>query len=459
MKIYAFLALSLTVSTAFSQPAAPRPVDLMQGLSTLHHPVSTTNPEAQQFFDQGLRLVYAFNHDEAARSFHRAADLDPQLAMAWWGVALAVGPNYNLPVDPDHEKLAIEAIDKAKSLSPGGPQIEKDYIEALARRYSHDAQPNYQQLNVDYSNAMRRLNARFPYDLYAATLFADSMMNLRPWKLYRADGTPEQGTDEIVATLESVLRRDPSHIGAMHLYIHAVEASSHPERALPYADRIAALAPSAGHLVHMPAHIYERTGNYDGARQHNVDAAKADEDYAAATGMRGIYSMMYYSHNLHFGAIAASMQGRCAEAQAAANHLADNVRPALKEMPMLEAFASVALEVSVRCARWDDLLAAPEPDAQDSVLKAFSLYSRGMALVARGKTVEAETLMLQLSGIEAHTPRDQFFMLPIENHTWQIFHIADDILAARIAAARGDKPAAIDLLRDAVASQDKLLYD
>src|SRR5258708_1450148 len=149
MKIYAFLALSLTVSTAFSQPAAPRPVDLMQGLSTLHHPVSTTNPEAQQFFDQGLRLVYAFNHDEAARSFHRAADLDPQLAMAWWGVALAVGPNYNLPVDPDHEKLAIEAIDKAKSLSPGGPQIEKDYIEALARRYSHDAQPNYQQLNVD----------------------------------------------------------------------------------------------------------------------------------------------------------------------------------------------------------------------------------------------------------------------------------------------------------------------
>ena len=459
MKIYAFLALSLATGAAVAQHGAPKPVTLMSGLSTLHHPVSTTNAEAQQFFDQGLRLVYAFNHDEAARSFHRAAVLDPQLAMAWWGVALAVGPNYNLPVDPEHEKIAIEAIDKAKSLSPGGPQIEKDYIDALARRYSHDAQPNYQQLNADYSSAMRQLNAKYPYDLDAATLFADSMMNLRPWKLYRADGTPEQGTDEIVATLESVLRRDPNHIGAMHLYIHAVEASTHPERAVPYADRIAALAPSARHLVHMPAHIYERTGNYDGARQHNVDAAKADEDYATSTGMQGIYGMMYYSHNLHFGAIAASMQGRCAEAQASANHLADNVRPALKEMPMLEAFASVPLVVSVRCARWDDLLAVPEPDGQASVLKAFSLYSRGMALVARGKTVEAEALQKQLAAIESSTPRDQFFMLPIENHTWQILHIAGAILAARIAAAKGDKTAAITLLRDAVASQDKLLYD
>ncbi len=459
MKSFATLAFLAAVSTASAQPAAPKPVVLMQGLSNLHHPVSTAIPEAQQFFDQGLRLVYAFNHDEAARAFHRASELDPQLAMAWWGVALAVGPNYNLPVDPEHEKIAVDAIDKAISLSPGGPQIEKDYIAALARRYSHEAQPDYHQLNADYANSMRQLSAKYPYDLDAATLFADSMMNLRPWKLYRADGTPEQGTDEIVAALESVLRRDPNHIGAMHLYIHAVEASAHPERALPYADNIAALAPSAGHLVHMPAHIYERTGNYDASREHNAAAAKADEDYAAATGMQGMYTMMYYSHNLHFGAIAASMQGRCAEAQSSANRLAGNVRPALKEMPFLEPFASVALEVSVRCAKWDDVLAAPEPAAQTSVLKAFSLYSRGLALVGHGKITDAEALQKQLAAIEASTPRDEFFMLPIENHTWQIFHIANVILAARIAAAKGDKTAAIALLRDAVASQDKLLYD
>ncbi len=458
MKRFTALVISLATYSALAQSPAPKPAFLMPGLSSLHHPVSTSNSEAQQFFDQGLRLVYAFNHDEAARAFHRAAELDPQLAMAWWGVALAVGPNYNLPVDPEHEKIAVDAIDKAKALSAGGPQIEKDYIDALARRFSHEAQPNYQQLNADYSNAMRQLSAKYPYDLDAATLFADSMMNLRPWKLYRGDGTPEPGTDEIVATLESVLRRDPNHIGAMHLYIHAVEASSHPESALPYADRIAALAPSAGHLVHMPAHIYERTGNYNGARENNAAAAKADEEYAAATGIQGMYGMMYYSHNLHFGAIAAAMQGHCAEAQSSANRLADNLRPAVKDAPMLEPFLAIPLAISVRCGKWDNLLAA-DSSAQSPVLKAFGLYARGMALAARGKTTEAEALLQQLAAIEKSTAHDDIFMPPVENHTWLIFHIANDVLAARIASAKGDKPAAIALLRDAVASQDQLLYN
>jgi tetratricopeptide (TPR) repeat protein len=439
--------------------ASPRPATLMQGLSSLHHPVSTTNTEAQQFFDQGLRLVYAFNHEEAGRSFRRSAELDPQLAMAWWGIALAVGPNYNLPVDPEREKIAVDAIDKAKVLCAGAPPIEKDYIDAMAKRYSHHAQPDYHQLNVDYSSAMRELTRKYPDDLDAATLFADSMMNLRPWKLWNPDGAPAEGTNEIVATLEGVLRRDPNHIGAMHLYIHAVEASPHPERALPYADRIAALAPAAGHLVHMPAHIYERTGNFDGAREHNADAAKADEDYAAATGAQGTYMMMYYSHNLHFGAIAASMQGHCGEAKRSADRLADNLRPALKEMPMVEAFVAVQLAVAARCAKWDDLLATSEPSAQTPILRVYWLFSHGLALASRGKTTEAEALEKQLAAIEKSTSRDEVFMPPIENRSWQIFHIADDILAARIAAAKGDKPAAIRLLRDAVAGQDKLLYD
>jgi tetratricopeptide (TPR) repeat protein len=460
MKNLAVVALFIAASVGSAQgPGASKPAVLMQGLSNLHHPVSTKNAEAQQFFDQGLRLVYAFNHEEAARSFHRAAELDPQLAMAWWGVALAVGPNYNLPVDPEHEKIAVEAVDKAKSLSDGATTIEKDYIAAIAKRFSPDARPNYHQLDADYSRAMGALSRKYPDDLDAATLYADSMMNLRPWKLWNADGTPAPGTEEILGTLESVLRRDPNHIGAMHLYIHAVEASPHPERALPDADRIAALAPAAGHLVHMPAHIYERVGNFDGAREQNASAAKADENYAAATGSQGMYMMMYYSHNLHFGAIAASMQGRCAEAKQSADRLADNLRPMVKEMPMVEPFMGIPWAVAVRCGKWDDLLAANEAQPQTPVLKAFWLYSRGLALAARGKTSEAETMQKELEAIETNTSRDDLFMPPIENHTRQIFHIASDVLAARIAAVKGDKPKAIALLRDAVANQDQLLYN
>jgi len=458
-KVAAAAVMAAACAGWAQSPATQKPVSLMPGLSNLHHPVSTANPEAQQFFDQGLRLVYAFNHDEAARSFRRAAELDPKLAMAWWGVALAVGPNYNLPVDPEHEQAAVDAIDAAKKLVFSAPQIEKDYIDAMAKRYSHDAKPDYHQLDVDYSRAMSELTRKYPDDLDAATLYADSLMNLRPWRLWNPDGTPAEGTNEIVATLEGVLRRDPNHIGAMHLYIHAIEASPHPERALPYADRIAALAPSAGHLVHMPAHIYERTGNFDGAREHNLAAAKADEDYAAATGSQGMYMMMYYSHNLHFGAIAASMQGHCTDAKRLADRLAENLRPALKDMPMVEPFVAVPLAIDVRCSRWDDLLAVAEPGSQKAVLKAYWLYGRGMALAARGKIAEAEAAQKQLAAIEKATSRDDIFMPPVENHSWQIFHIANDILAARIAAAKGHRQAAIALLRDAAANQDQLLYD
>lgn len=436
-----------------------KPAVLLPGLGNLHHPVSTTSAEAQQFFDQGMRLVYAFNHDEAARSFRRAAELDPKLAMAWWGVALAVGPNYNLPVDPEHEKFAVDAIDRAGAMSANAPQIEKDYIAALAARYSHAADPDYQKLNAAYAKAMEALSRKYPEDLDAATLFADSLMNLRPWKLWNADGTPAPGTEEIVAALEGVLRRDPDHIGAMHLYIHAVEASPHPERALVYADRIAALAPGAGHLVHMPAHIYERTGNFDGARVQNAAAAKADEAYLAATGQQGMYMMMYYSHNLHFGAISASMQGHCAEAMSSAGRLAENIRPGVKEMLMLETFLTVPLAVAVRCGRWDDLLAMQEPQAQTAALKAFWLYSRGMALAARGKTKDAEALEKQLSAVEKAAPREEIFMPPVENHSCQLYHLADDVLSARIAMAHGGRKTAIGLLRDAVATQDALLYD
>jgi hypothetical protein len=459
LKIFAFLALILLSDTALAQSTPGKPVMLMAGLGNLHHPVSTTSDEAQQFFDQGFRLVFAFNHEEAARSFERAAALDPKLAMAWWGVALAVGPNYNLPVDPEHEKTAVSAIDKAKALYTDAPQIEKDYIDAMAKRFSAGANPNYRQLDIDYSNAMRALSRKYPDDLDAATLFADSMMNLRPWKLWNADGTPAEGTSEIVTTLEGVLKRDPQHIGAMHLYIHAVEASPNPDRALPYADNIAKLAPAAGHLVHMPAHIYERTGNFNGAREQNAAAAKADEDYAAATGSQGFYMMMYYSHNLHFGAMSASMQGRCADAKRSAEQLAADLRPTLKDMPMSEPYIAMPFAIAVRCGSWEELLQVEEPAAETPILRAFWMYGRGIALAKQGKTAEAESLEKQLAAIEKATPRQDLYMPPVENHSWQILHIADDVLSAHIASAIGDKGLATQLLRDAVAEQDLLLYN
>jgi Flp pilus assembly protein TadD len=382
--------------------------------------------------------------------------------MAWWGVALAVGPNYNLPVDPEREKIAVDAVNKAKALSSGATPIEKDYIVAIAARFSADPNPDYHQLNINYSKAMGELTRKYPDDLDAATLYADSLMNLRPWKLWNADGTPAEGTDQIVATLEGVLRRDPNHIGAMHLYIHAVEASPNPERALPYADKIPTLAPAAGHLVHMPAHIYERTGDFDGARAQNVAGAKADEVYSAASGNQGIYMMMYYSHNLHFGAISASMQGRCADAKSQADRLAGNLSPMAndKEMgPMVEPFLAIPYAMAVRCERWDDLLALSEPQAQTRSLKVFWIYSRGMALVARGKLDEADAMHKQLASIAAATPKDDLFMPPVENRAGQIYQIAEDVLGARIAAAKGDRPEAISLLRNAVEVQDGLLYD
>ena len=459
MKIFAAFLLAGSVVLAQEAPVL-KPVVLMQGLSNLHHPVTTTNPEAQQFFDQGLRLVYAFNHDEGARSFQRAAELDPKMAMAWWGVALAAGPNYNLPVDPEHEKIAADAIDKAKTLAAASSSIEQDYVAALAHRFTHDAKADYHELDADYAAAMRALSRKYPDDLDAATLFADSLMNLHPWKLWNADGTPGVDTNEIMSTLEGVMRRDPNHIGAMHLYMHAVEASPTPERALTEADRIAALAPAAGHLVHMPAHIYERTGNFNGAREQNAAAAKADENFAASTGTQGMYMMMYYSHNLHFGAISASMQGHCNAAKDSADRLAANLQPAAKEMPaMVEPFLGIPLAMAVRCGRWDELLAMSEPASQTAALKMAWLYSRGMALAARGKTDEAEALEQKLVALEKAQSHGDIFMPPVENHTWQILHIAQTILAGRIEAAKGDRAAAVTALREAVATQDQLLYN
>jgi len=460
-RISVLLALWLclpAIAQDHSAHAQAKPATLMTGVGNLHHPVSTTNPEAQKFFDQGLRLIYDFNHDEAARSFQRATELDAKLAIAYWGIAEAVGPNYNDPASDDRFKQAHEAIQKAVDLSSNASPSEQAYIQAMAKRFPADPKADLKKAAEDYHDAMREVSKKYPDDLDAATLFAESGMNLHPWGLWHVDGTPEAGTEEIVATLESVIRRDPNHLGAIHYYIHATEASPNPERALAGANRLAALAPNAGHIVHMPAHVYIRTGDYEAAVQTNEQAAAVDRAYIKATGAQGIYPMMYYSHNLHFIAMCASMNGNYAEAKKNADLLVANVGPHVKDMPPLEGFMTIPMAVDVRFHKWNEILAMPQPDPAMKITIGFWHFSRGMALAGTGKLSEAEAEYKIVSEAEQNTPPDMVFAMPINNKAKDIMKISEDVLGAKIAMARKDNVQAISLLTAAVAIQDTLKY-
>jgi len=457
--VFFCLAGSAQDHTSHATPhAKTRPVTLVTGLGDLHHPVSTHNPQAQQFFDQGLRFIYAFNHDEAARSFQHAAELDANLAIAYWGVAEAVGPNYNDPADPDRYRQAHEAVQKAVDLSAAASHSEQAYIQALAKRFPADPASDLKKAAEDYRDAMRQVVSEFPDDLDAATLFAEAGMNLHPWGLWHTDGTPEAGTEEIVSTLESVIKRDPNHLGATHYYIHAVEASSTPERALAGANKLAALAPGAGHIVHMPAHVYIRTGDYDAAVKTNEKAAEVDRAYIKATGVQGIYPMMYYSHNLHFIAMCSAMNGNYLESRKNADLLTQNVGPHVKDMPPLEGFMTIPVAVEIRFHHWNEILKLPQPDPAMKTATVFWHFARGLALAGTGKMTEAEAEYKIVSDAEDATPPDVIFQMPINNKAKDILKIAKDVLGAKIAMVKKDTAGSIAMLRDAVAIQDTLKY-
>jgi len=456
--LFAVLLCVPSIAQEHSSHGQSKPATLMTGVGNVHHPVSTSNPDAQKFFDQGLRLIYAFNHDEAARSFQRATEFDAKLAIAYWGVAEAVGPNYNDPASEERFRQAHEAVQKAVDLSSNASPSEQAYIQAMAKRFPVDPKADLRKAAEDYHDAMREVSKKYPDDLDAATLFAESGMNLHPWGLWHVDGTPEAGTEEIVATLESVIRRDPNHLGAIHYYIHATEASAHPERALAGANRLAAMAPAAGHIVHMPAHVYIRTGDYEAAVKTNEDAAAVDRAYIKASGAQGIYPMMYYSHNLHFIAMCSSMNGNYAEAKKNAALLVANVGPHVKDMPPLEGFMTIPMAVDLRFHNWNDILAMPQPDPAMKITTGFWHFSRGMALAATGKLSEAEAEYKIVSDAEQNTPPDVIFAMPINNKAKDIMKISEDVLGAKIAMARKDNVQAISLLTAAVAIQDTLKY-
>jgi tetratricopeptide (TPR) repeat protein len=428
------------------------------GFGTVHHPVKTSNPQAQGAFEHGLALDYGFNHNQAEKCFQRAAELDPSMAMAYWGIALVLGTNYNLPVDAEHEKQAYDAIQKALTLSTNGPANERAYIEALANRYTDKSDPDYEQLEMEYHGSMRALYKKYPADLDAATLFAESGMNLHPWKLWSHDGTPSPGTEEIVAVLKSVLQRDPHHLGANHFYIHAVEASSHPEAALPSARRLAALAPESGHLVHMPAHIFIRTGDHESSEKTNVAAARADEAYFKVAHPQGVYPMMYYTHNLHFIAVENAFMGRYAAAMDGANRVQANVAPHLKEMSMLDAFNTMPIQIMVRFHRWDEIMALPPPDASLPMSSGAWHFARAMACANGGKLDQASA---ELAALRKFSPEmAKVSTNPQGPHNAEIIpRIMAHFVEARIANAERHTDAVIENLREAVSLEDSLDYD
>jgi tetratricopeptide (TPR) repeat protein len=359
-------------------------------------------------------------------------------------------------VDAAREKAAYDEAQQARTLAPRAPPQERAYIDALVQRYSIEPNADLKTMAVLYKDAMRELTRRYPEDLDAATLYAESLMDLHPWMLWSADGKPTEGTEEIVATLEAVLRRDPMHIGANHYYIHAVEASKTPGRALASAGRLEALVPDAGHLVHMPAHIYMRTGNYEGAVASNAKAAEVDRQYIKARGANGLYPMMYYNHNLDFLASAAMMAGQFAEAKHAADQLVANATAALAEMPMLEPFAAKTLFVQLRFARWDDVLRLPAADAKFPLLVTLSHFGRGIAHAARGNLAEAERERGAYAEARKAIKPDSDWGY---NKAKNMLEVTDAVLDAWIARARRDDAAAIDAWRTAVIKEDMLNYN
>ncbi len=425
------------------------------GLGPLHHPVSTRNAQAQAYFDQGLKLVFAFNHEAAIKSFERAFELDPDLAMAQWGIALSLGPNINMPMDAKAHKAAYAALQKAIALKPHASSAERAYIDALAARYSADPEAAVGPLSEAYRDAMKKLVARYPQDNDAAVLYAESLMDLNPWKFWTPDGKPADGTLEIVAVLERVLARQPTHIGANHYYIHAVEASPHPEKALAAAKRLETLAPSAGHLVHMPAHVYIRTGDYLEAAHANVIAAAADERLAKS-GVESFYLIGYYGHNLHFLAISNAFAGNSAQAIAAARKLYDVQSPRIKEVPFVDGFLFTPALLLVQFGRWDEVLALPEPAFEAPISGALWHFARALALAGKGRLNDAQVERGKF--LEAARALGKSIEYG-NNNAPAIMAVARPYLDGRIALMAGDTTAAITLLRQAVVAEDELVYD
>jgi tetratricopeptide (TPR) repeat protein len=444
------MMFSSAEAASADKTAAP---PLFDNLGTLHHSITTTSEQAQRYFDQGLRFVYAFNHEEAIRSFEAAADWDPQAAMPYWGIALALGPNINSAMKKKDEHRAHEMLQKARRMAEHVTPREQAYIDALVTRYRKGVKRK--RLDEAYAKAMRLVAQRFPEDADAATLFAEALMDLRPWDLWKPDGVPQPGTDEIVTTLESVLAQNPDHPGACHYFLHAVEASSQPERALPCAERLPGLMPGAGHLVHMPAHIYMRLGKYHEAAERNEHAVHIDQAYLAAHTPAGDYDA-YYFHNLHFLWAALMMEGRRSEATKAARELAKIItEDRARTERWKELYMPAPLYSLIRFGQWDELLRESPPPKGLRLMEGMWRLGRGLALASTGRLPGAAGEHYALANLTKHIRRDRS---PEEKIERALLKIAERMLAGEIAARQQRYDDAIRALKDSVKLEDSLPY-
>ncbi len=453
------LALVSGITAAYSSEPTEGPSDgvpLYENLGTLHHPITTRHPNTQRYFDQGLRLVYAFNHEEAINSFEAALRYDDKAAMAWWGIALALGPNINAPMGPAEERRAFEAVQRAKSLATGASPSERAYIEALATRYSAAPDSGRRDRDEAYARAMEDVWKRFSDDPDAGTLYAESLMVLQPWDFWTPDGTPKGRASEIEVVLERVLKLNPDHPGACHYYIHTVEASPHPERALPCADRLPGLVPGAGHLVHMPGHIYLRLGRYREAVERNVHAAAVDHDFLEHRKLNGIYPSGYYPHNVHFLWSALTMEGRSREAIQAARDLMTIVpwEKAAAE-PAMEEFTPTLLFALTRFGKWREVAEIPQPPRGLLYTTAIWHYARGLSLAALGRFDQAVIEQQRLTELANMLPEDRTVGVA---SVADLARIAREVLAGEVAARQAKLDEALTHLRTAAAREDRLRY-
>lgn len=436
---------------------------LFEGMGDYHRVITTSDPGAQRYFNQGMVLAFGFNHAEAIRSFRAAQKLDDQCAMCYWGEALATGPNINVTskgkaiMSPEERVAAYAAVQRAVELKENAAQIERDLIDALSVRYNGDPETERDPLDRAYAQALRQVVANYPDDDDAAAMFAEALMNTMPWNYWAEDGQPRPETVEVIDALESILERSPRHPLAPHLYIHAVEASSNPGRAEAAADRLANLVPGSGHLVHMPAHIYWRVGRYHDASEANVRAAAVDEEYIAQCNAQGFYPALYYPHNIHFLWAASSMEGRSAVAIEAARKVAENVRlEQIEQFPTVEFFKTIPILALTQFGRWDAILQEPEPPENLDYSNAIWHYARGTALIKKG---DIEGALAQRAALVRLKDSIQVSFLDSADYPASVLlQIADDLLMGDVAMARGELDAATEHFRLAVTAQDGLPY-
>src|SRR5687768_1607381 len=447
-------------------PVAPGIVGatLLEGLGDYHFAITSAKPEVQRWFDQGLMLTYGFNHDAAERSFLRATELDPDCAMCWWGASLVLGPHVNAAMDPANNGAAWTRLQKAIALAPKATPREQGFIRALSSRYAENAPEDRKPLDAAYVDAMGKFAAQFPDDLDAATFHAEAMMDTQPWDYYDPALQPKGHTAQIVSTLESVIKRNPDHAGALHLYVHAVEASADPQRGAAAADHLRTLIPGSGHLVHMPAHIYARVGRWHDAVLANQVAMAADDSYLSMCkgNTSGVYPLGYVPHNPHFLWFAASMEGASGIAQQAARKTAERVNlPDLMRTPGfagLQHYWMTPWFDNVRFGRWDEIKSAPNPAPDLPYVTAIWHYAQAMAAVRQRRLADAQRHLELLRPLAADPAMEKLSVwdrYPLSHAA----RIAERVVAAEISAARGKHEVAVAALREAIAIEDRIPYD